>query len=272
VSGTLRKASDIVFSADDFGLTESVNEAVEQAHRDGVLTQASLMVAGPAASDAVARARRLPGLRVGLHLVLVEGRSVLGHAALPQITEPDGQFGREQAGLGVRYFFSPVARRQLAAEIRAQFMAFRATGLALHHVDAHKHMQLHPTVAALLIEIGREFGLTRVRVPGEPPAVLLACGHRPRWGDYALYHWSRLLRAQVRRAGLDCDEQVFGLAWSGQMTEVRVRRLLTCLPPGRSEIYFHPATESDSVLRALMPDYRHREEFEALLRLKFSES
>ncbi len=269
MSGTLLKTSDVVFSADDFGLTESVNEAVEQAHRDGVLTQASLMVAGPAASDAVVRAQRLPGLRVGLHLVLVEGDSVLGHHASPQITGTDGRFGRDQASLGVRYFFSPAARRELAAEIRAQYAAFRATGLPLHHVDAHKHMHLHPTVAALLIDIGREFGLTRVRVPREPPRVLAACGHRPGWGDYALYAWSRVLRGQVRRAGLDCDEQVFGIAWSGQMTEARVRRLLAHMPPGRSEIYFHPAIESDSALQSLMPDYRHREEFEALLGLKF---
>ncbi len=269
MSGTLLKTSDVVFSADDFGLTESVNEAVEQAHRDGVLTQASLMVAGPAASDAVVRAQRLPGLRVGLHLVLVEGDSVLGHHALPQITGTDGRFGRDQASLGVRYFFSSAARRELAAEIRAQYAAFRATGLPLHHVDAHKHMHLHPTVAALLIDIGREFGLTRVRVPREPPRVLAACGHRPGWGDHALYAWSRVLRGQVRRAGLDCDEQVFGIAWSGQMTEARVRRLLAHMPPGRSEIYFHPAIESDSALQSLMPDYRHREEFEALLGLKF---
>ena len=59
---------DLIFTADDFGLSDGVNEAVERAHTDGVLTHASLMVAGPAAADAVARARRLPGLRVGLHL------------------------------------------------------------------------------------------------------------------------------------------------------------------------------------------------------------
>ena len=81
----------IVFSADDFGLTRSVNEAVERAHTHGVLTQASLMVAAPAAADAVARARRLPGLRLGLHLVLVDGDSLLGHGRLPLVTGPDGR-------------------------------------------------------------------------------------------------------------------------------------------------------------------------------------
>ena len=268
VNATLPKTRGVTFSADDFGLTESVNAAVEQAHRDGVLTQASLMVAGPAAADAVARAKRLPGLQVGLHLVLVEGDSVLGHRALPHITGADGRFGGNQAGLGVKYFFSAPARRELDAEIRAQFAAFQATGLALHHADAHKHMHLHPTVAAKLIAIGREFGVARIRVPSEPPAVLVACGHQPRWGDHALHLWSRVLRAQVRRAGLDCDDQVFGIAWSGQMIESRVRELLEHLPPGRSEIYFHPALESDPTLAALMPFYQHRAEFEALLGLK----
>ena len=62
----------LVVTADDFGLSLEVNEAVEQAHREGILTAASLMVSAPAAADAVARAKRLPSLRVGLHLVLVE--------------------------------------------------------------------------------------------------------------------------------------------------------------------------------------------------------
>src|ERR1700757_235975 len=114
----------VVFSADDFGLTVSVNEAVEQACRMGRLTQASLMVAAPAAADAVARAKSLPGLNVGLHLVLVDGDSLLGHANLPHITGADGRFSTDQVGLGVRYFFSPAARRELRAEIEAQFAAF----------------------------------------------------------------------------------------------------------------------------------------------------
>ncbi|MGC9271080.1 hopanoid biosynthesis-associated protein HpnK [Acidiphilium sp.] len=257
--------TSVVFSADDFGLTESVNEAVEIAHRDGRLAQASLMVAGPAAADAVARARRLPHLKVGLHLVLVEGDSMLGHARLPHLTTPDGRFGSDQIMRGFRYFFSPSARRELAAEIRAQFEAYRATGLVLHHADSHKHMHLHPTVAGLMIAAGRDFALSRIRVPAEPPAVLATCGTLPSLGDRALYAWSRVLRRQVRRAGLDCTDHVFGIKWSGHMTAERVQTLLAHLPPGTSEIYFHPATRQDAMLAALMPGYRHTEELRALL-------
>jgi hopanoid biosynthesis associated protein HpnK len=258
----------VIFSADDFGLTESVNEAVERAHIEGALTQASLMVAAPAAVDAVRRAKDLPRMNMGLHLVLVDGDSVLGHAKLPNITTPDGKFPPNQAALGFRYFFSPAARRELAAEIRAQFAAYAATGLKLHHADAHKHMHLHPTVGRMMIDIGKEFGLTRIRVPAEPPAVLQACGEVVGFGDRALYAWSRLLRGQARRAGMNTLNHVFGIRWSGRMTLARVTRLLENLPAGSSEIYFHPAARRDAVLRGLMPDYEHEAELAALLSLR----
>ena len=255
-----------VFSADDFGLSVGVNEGVELAHTQGVLSQASLMVAAPAAADAVRRARALPGLKVGLHLVLVDGDSLLGHARLPHITGADGKFGQNQAVLGFKYFFSPAARRELRAEIQAQFAAFAATGLSLHHADAHKHMHLHPTVAAMMIAAGRAFGLTRIRVPAEPPWVMKRCGARVGFGDYALYYWSRLLRWQAR--GLGSTDYVFGLKWSGHMTAERVRRLLRHLPAGSAEIYFHPAAARDAAVQGLMPDYEHEAELAALLALK----
>ncbi|MGE4482454.1 hopanoid biosynthesis-associated protein HpnK [Acidocella sp.] len=254
---------EVVFSADDFGLTESVNEAVERANREGRLTQASLMVAAPAAADAVRRARTLPGLKVGLHLVLVDGDSMLGHAALAHITGADGRFSTDQAALGVKYFFSPAARRELRAEIEAQFAGFAATGLPLHHADAHKHFLLHPTIAAMMIEVGRRYGLKRLRVPAEPPAIMTALGEKVGFGERALYAWTRLLRRQAR--GLEVPDQVFGIKWSGHMTRERVERLLELLPDGRTEIYSHPATRRDEALVRLMPDYDHVGEFEALL-------
>ncbi len=254
---------EIIFSADDFGLTDSVNEAVERANREGRLTQASLMVAAPAAADAVRRAKTLPGLKIGLHLVLVDGDSLLGHARLPHITGADGRFSTNQAALGVRYFFSPAARRELRAEIEAQFAVFAASGLELHHADAHKHFLLHPTIARMMIEVGRRYGLKRLRVPAEPPAIMAALGEKIGFGDHALYAWTRLLRRQAR--GLEMPDQVFGIKWSGHMTREKIERLLPLVPRGRTEIYTHPATYRDEALVKLMPDYDHVGEFEALL-------
>jgi hopanoid biosynthesis associated protein HpnK len=243
----------ITLTADDFGLSLAVNEAVERAHRDGVLTHASLMVAGPAAADAVARARAMPALRVGLHLVAVEGPAVLAPGVIPALVDASGWFPGDQLALGLRYAVHPAARAQLRREIAAQFDAFAATGLTLSHADAHKHMHLHPFVADLLIRHGARHGLRRVRVPDEP-------GTNP-----ALRAWTRVLRGKLRRAGIAAPDHVFGLRDSGAMTEATVLRLLARMPPGDTELYFHPAARRDPLLDRLMPTYRHAAELDALL-------
>ena len=256
------KPKRVILSADDFGLSEAVNEAVELACRDGALTTASLMVAGPAAADAIRRARRLPQLRVGLHLVVIEGPSA-GPAS--GLVDAAGQFPSNQLALGVDYFFRPGVRRRLAAEIEAQFAAFAATGLRLDHANAHKHMHLHPTVGRLLLRAGLEYGLPAVRIPAEPPRVMLACGAAQTLGDRLLYVGTRLLRAQARQIGVHTNDFAFGIAWSGHMRSDRIIRLAQHLPPGLSEIYFHPAQRHDAVLARLMPDYEHEAELAALI-------
>jgi hopanoid biosynthesis associated protein HpnK len=252
----------VITVADDFGLSLAVNEAVERAASSGILTTASLMVAGPAAADAVARARRIAGLRVGLHLVVIEGVPVLPAAEIPDLVDAQGKFPADQLRLGINYFFRPHVRRQLAAEIRAQFAAFRATGLILDHANAHKHMHLHPTVGRMMMQIGREFGLRAVRVPYEPR---VAGGPADTLGSRAMRHWCAILRGQARRAGLLTNDWIFGLGWTGHMTPDRTQSLLENLPPGLTEIYFHPATGRDATLRRLMPEYEHEAEFAALM-------
>jgi hopanoid biosynthesis associated protein HpnK len=255
-------AKRLIVTADDFGLSEAVNEAVERAHRDGILAAASLMVAGPAAADAVRRARAMPTLAVGLHLVVIEGPAVLPRAAIPDLVDADGQFPSDQLRLGFRYFMRPRVRRQLAAEIRAQFAAFAATGLRLDHANAHKHMHLHPAIGRLMIEIGRAYGLRAIRVPSEPPL------HASALSERALLAWTRVLRRQARRAGLIMNDHCFGLRWTGAMTAERLLSLVGALPDGVSEIYLHPATRRDARLAALMPDYAHEQELAALLDLR----
>jgi hopanoid biosynthesis associated protein HpnK len=258
----------LIVCADDFGLDPAINEAVEEGHRRGVLSTASLMVGGPAAADAVARARRLPHLQVGLHLVLVDGRPLSPPHEVGGLLGRDGAFECSMLRAGLRFFFDPTIRRQLRREIRAQFEAFLATGLVLDHVDAHKHMQLHPTVARLMIEIGRDYGMTAMRVPAEPAAALHAAFPDESYRAPRYRLWIERLRRRVWRAGFAAADHVFGIAWSGGMTEARVLQLLAHLPEGVSEIYFHPAVRRTPQLEAAMPGYRHVDELAAIVSAK----
>ncbi len=253
----------LIVTADDFGAAREVNEAVEHAHAHGILTAASLMVAAPAAADAVMRAKRMPGLRVGLHLVLVEGRPMLPPASIPDLVDASGHFRSDMAAAATRMFFLPRVRRQLAEEIAAQFDAFRATGLRLDHVNTHKHFHLHPTIAGLILKIGSRHGMRAMRVPLEPRRVLAAVEPAAVPAPaYVTGPWARLARHRLRAAGLVTPDSVFGLAWSGAMTAPRLAGLIAHLPDGLTEIYLHPATRGG--FQGAAPGYRYAEEFAAL--------
>jgi hopanoid biosynthesis associated protein HpnK len=259
----------LIVTGDDFGLAVPVNEAIEAAHRDGILTAASLMVGAPASADAVERARRLPGLGVGLHLVLVEGRPLLPPEQVPLLVDAAGELPTRLVHAGLRFFFRPGVRRQLEAEIRAQFRAFRETGLALDHVNTHNHIHLHPTVLGLILDVGRDFGLKAVRLPREPAGPSWRAARKGLAGrllqDWLLFPWLALLRARLARAGIRSNARVFGLHDSGGMETDLVLRLLAELPEGVTEMYFHPATRRCPEIDRHMAGYRHEDELRALL-------
>ena len=154
-------------------------------------------------------------------------------------------------------------RRQLRAEIEAQFAGYRRTGLALDHVDAHKHYHLHPIVAGEIIRAGRRYGMRALRVPAEPWNVLTRSAHRAdSVSSQLLSLWAQWLRMQGRRAGLVMPDAVFGLAWSGALTQERLFGLLAHLPTGLIEIYSHPAITDQ--FPGHCPNYRYMDELEAL--------
>ena len=231
----------LIVTADDFGAAVAVNDAVEQAHRGGLLTAASLMVTGDAAGDAVERARRIPSLGVGLHVVLVEGRPALPPEQLPDLVESSGQFRTDMVRTAIDIFAKRAARAQLLAEVEAQFARFAATGLPLDHVNAHKHFHLHPTIASTILAVGRRYGMKAIRAPIEPKKVLSKI--EPGSGGIDMTRaWALLVRRRMRAAGMLVPDQVFGLAWTGGLNTARLRGLIANLPDGLTEIYAHPAT------------------------------
>ncbi len=261
----------LIVTADDFGRCLPINEAVEDGHRNGILTAASLMVTGDAADDAVRRAQRLPGLSVGLHITLVDGEPVLPPAQVPDLVEADGRFTHRLVALGARIFLDRNVRRQAEAELRAQFERYKATGLPLGHVDAHHHYHLHPTVFDLVLDLAVEFSAPAIRVPWEPP---LASWRARREGvgrrlANALFHLRRTqrMRRKAQQAGLLVNDRVFGVNDSGAMDADRLCDYLAALPDGLNEIYCHPATRTWNDY-PMPPSYNCVDEYLALVHPK----
>lgn len=253
---------NLIITADDFGAAVEVNHAVEQAHRHGVLTAASLMVSGAAAADAVKLARAMPNLKVGLHLVLVDGRPILPSRQVSELVDRDGFFRNDMARAGWRMFVRRKAKEQLAAEIEAQFEAFAATRLALDHVNAHKHFHLHPTIGELMLKFAKAYGAKGARVPLEPQKILRRIEPVRLSASLSLTGgFARRLRRHFVKENILAPDFVFGLAWSGKMSAERLKGLVKELPEGLSEIYLHPAT---GPYPGSAEGYAYREELNAL--------
>jgi hopanoid biosynthesis associated protein HpnK len=237
----------LIVNADDFGRSQSINEAVIRAHCEGVLTTASLMVNETACAGAVAMARANPKLGVGLHLTLLCGHSALSPEKIPPLVNARGEFSDNPVTVGLRYFFQRKLRGSLRAEIHAQFKKFRDTGLPLDHVNGHLHLHLHPVVFRILMDDEEELGIRHLRLTREPfwMDVPLASGRRLyRFTHAAIYCWlSRLAQSRLRAKKIHHTDRVFGLLENDRVDEAYVLKLLPILPPGVSELYSHPSLD-----------------------------
>ena len=229
----------LIVTADDFGFSPEVNAAVLRAHREGILRFASLMVLRPAAAEAAALAKDAPGLGVGLHLELCAD-------------EP------EKAGL--RYFFDKNARRGVEGEIRRQIEALLALGIKPTHADGHINIHIHPVIFPVLCRLAREYGIPRVRVPGGELGPLLSYPSQEEiipslalagvFGAMSLCFRGAAHGLQVPRT--------WGLLRSGLMSEDYAVWLLSRLPEGATEIYFHPTSDPSTLVTDGTPQPSHQ--------------
>lgn len=250
----------LILNADDFGYSADVNAAIARAHREGVLTSASLMVAEPGFAEAVEIARQTPTLGVGLHVVTTYDRALLPPSENSRLVEPDGKFGADPLRVGLRYAFSKTAQHQLRREMTAQFTRFAETSLPWSHADGHQHFHLHPVVWDILLDLCDTFGVHRLRMPHEPIRQHFRAG-----GDgFSLNTVATLALRAMRRRNLRilkaratlggkpvflCD-RVYGQLQTGNMTTDYTLRLLDRLDAVTHEIYFHPGAPH---ARALPP-------------------
>ena len=264
-------ARRLIVSADDFGAASEVNRAVERAHRDGVLTNASLMVTGEAAPDAAAVARRLPRLGVGLHLVLAQGTPAAPRDRIPRLVRADGRFGDAPVMSGLRYAWLALGRagaRQLRAEIEAQLDAFSRTGLVPSHVDGHLNLHLHPMVLPTLIELAPRYGIRAMRLTREPLARAIRYDGRHvlrRPAEGAVFAaLARFAAPRLRAAGIAVPRRVYGMHQTGEVDARYLQALLADLPEGTSEVYCHPAVSAAQALTRQQRGYANACELAAL--------
>ena len=258
-----------MFTADDFGMSPSLNNAVALAHCFGVLRNASLMPAGSSFAHAIALSRQFPTLCLGVHLTLIQGRAVLPPGRIPHLVDSRGHFPTDPIQTGWRYFYDTGLRAEIQRELRAQIEAVLNVGVRAWFLNGHLNLHLHPSLMPLVVDLAKEYGIPALRLSKEDWRATLALapdGPLPKVAQGIIFTiLSRRARRLAERRGLVVNDHLFGLTHDGRMTEDYLLRLVPRLQPGLTEIYCHPALEVDPALRGAAPAYRRREEFRALV-------
>ena len=223
-----------------------MNRAILDAHRSGVVTSSTLMATGTAFGDAVALTRSVPRLAIGCHVLLVGGRPVLPEKTIPDLIDPvsPGQFRHTLGSFALRAVTGQISAAQIEAEAAAQIRKLQEAGIAVSHVDTHKHTHILPQVLRPLLQAARACGVRAVRNPFGPFRVSLLAGRLQLWrqfGKVSLLGWlAGRFRAEVRRAGMATCDGSIGIVTTGFLDQRLLRRMIDSLPEGTWELVCHP--------------------------------
>jgi hopanoid biosynthesis associated protein HpnK len=236
----------LVVNGDDFGLTAGVNAGIVAAHANGILTSASLFANALETGAAIDLAHRTPTLGVGCHLTLVDGVPMLPASRLPTLA-PDGRFMPTWAGFIGAAWRRRIQLAEIERELEAQVDRLRSAGIALTHLDGHKHVHAYPPVFAIVVRLARRFGIPVVRVPWERRPARVVVQHlfhrharRQAIENLALTPWAGQDRRLLVAHGLTPAPEFVGRTLTGLLTAATLHALLARLPPGAHELMVHP--------------------------------
>jgi hopanoid biosynthesis associated protein HpnK len=241
---------NLIVNADDLGWTEGVNRGIAEAHRNGIVTSASLLANGAAFESGVEIARTTPGLGVGVHLNLSDGEPVAERELVTTLLNDRGELEGKPESLLLRLARRSVLLDEVEREWDAQIQKVRDCGIEPTHLDGHRHVQMLPGLFEIALRLAKRHGIAAVRISHEESSLraALSSGAKQkgtvvlRQGVQArgLKMLARDAREQAERAGIAAADYFCGIAQTGELTKEGILRLLEILPEGTTELMCHP--------------------------------
>ena len=240
----------LIINADDLGLTAGVNRGILEAHGHGVVTSATLMANAQAFAEAVKLTQAAPRLGVGCHLVLVDGAPVLSAAQIPSLIDnrnehkDEARFPERLSWFALLAMLDRLVPEQIEAEAKAQIRKLQSSGIAVSHLDSHKHTHMFPQVLRPLLRAAKTCGVRALRNPLAPIRDMLLGERSSSWNRWikvrALQSLAGKFRQAVQEAGMITPDGTFGIVATGALDERLFRFMIENLPEGTWEFVCHP--------------------------------
>lgn len=240
----------LIVNADDFGLCGSVNRGILEAHRQGIVTSATLLAGAPGFEEAVALARGEPGLGVGVHLNLTRGRPVSAPSRVPTLVRDDGMFAHTPWTLALGMLGRRIALDEVEREWAAQIDRGRDFGITPTHLDSEKHVHLLPGLLDVALGLARDRGIGAIRAGGEPGVWARLAPVNPQWyKTCGVAVLGRRARRHAMADGRRAPDRVLGVLDGGRLDEDHLVRLLGRVSAGVTELICHPGYDSPELRR-----------------------
>ena len=245
----------LIVNADDFGLTAGVNRAIVEGNRTGIVTSATLMANAQASAAAVDLANAQPGLKIGCHVVLIDGVPL--NRDLPSLTNGSERFRTSLKQFAIAAVRKQMTPEEIEREVEAQIRKIQASGVSLTHVDSHKHTHMFPHILRPVLRAARACGIRAVRKPFEPvrswsrPMVFGTPGIWLRSaGVMAFQVFASEFRRALNEAGMVSTDGTLGIAVTGLLEQQNLLRILEAMPVGTWELVCHPGYSDADLLAA----------------------
>ena len=255
----------LVINADDFGIAVTVNEAVQSAFRTGILTSATIIPCGRSYENAVDIAEQNPALGVGIHLTLVAEQPISDSKKIASLLSNAGRFPANYIDFLKSFVIGKIKLIDIETECRAQIEKVLDSNLTPTHLDSHQHLHIFPKIAGLVARLAREYSIDAVRLPREALSFTDAdvswLRHIARNGLTVI---TALTAPTYTGKGLRCTDNFFGMLYGGALNSRRLKRIISRLPDGTSEIMIHPALDNSAMQNIYPWNYDWQQEYHAL--------
>ncbi len=269
----------VIINADDFGLSNNINEAVMQSFKVGILKSTSLLINAKRSLEAIELTKNTPELDIGIHLCLVQGRPISKKRDIPTLLDNDGYFFKNHLSFLIKLWGNKIDLAEVEREFNAQITKAIDYNLNITHLDTHQHIHIHPEILKIVVKLAKKFRIPWVRYPVEIPysvkeTLSIFNNLRNLWKLIFINTYKRRIEYILDKNDIMHSNYIMGMYNSGIMTHMKFNRMLSLVENGTTEIIFHPSIKNEGFSDEFpggFKDFNWEEEFKVLSNLIFKD-
>ena len=250
----------LIVTADDFGLTQGINEGIIDAHRRGIVTRTSIIANGEAFEHAVLLSKKHKDLKVGVHLTLVAESPINQPDKIKSLIGSNNKFLINYKAFLGRYILRKISLNEVYIEWESQIQKVLNSGIGINHIDSHQHLHMLPGLFNNAVDLAYKYKINKIRMLHQDIIRIRS------FKELVLTFLSGMNKKRMEYSGLSYPDKLLGLKHSGNIDENNILKLLCNIENGTTEMMCHPGYADSAYYQKYNNwNYKPEEELKALV-------